>query len=57
MNDTLGLIALAILAQTAGLFFWGGKVQQILKDHERRLRDQEKATRTIERRIPQSGTT
>lgn len=32
---------LAILAQTAGLFYWGGKVYEMLRDHDRRITDLE----------------
>ena len=35
-KDVLGL-ALAVLMQTAALFYWGGAVRQMLRDHERRL--------------------
>lgn len=28
---------LLLLIQTGGLFYWGGGIRQILKDHERRI--------------------
>jgi hypothetical protein len=30
-------VGFAVLAQTAALFYWGGGVRQMLRDHERRL--------------------
>jgi len=27
----------ALLAQTGALFYWGGQVRQMLRDHERRI--------------------
>jgi hypothetical protein len=34
---TVGAVALALIVQTGGLFYWAGAVQQMLRDHERRL--------------------
>ena len=36
MPDNIGVI-LALVAQTGALFFWGGRVHQMLKDHSRRI--------------------
>jgi hypothetical protein len=30
-------LLLALLAHTGALFYWGGGVRQMLRDHERRL--------------------
>jgi hypothetical protein len=38
------LALIAILVQTGALFYWGGGVRQILKDHERRIGGLEKST-------------
>lgn len=37
----------ALLAQTGALFFWGGRITQMLKEHERRITTLEL---TVERR-------
>jgi hypothetical protein len=42
--DGLGIV-LAILAQTAGLFYWAGQVRQMLKDHSRRIGELEELHR------------
>ena len=34
--DTWGVVIL-LGAQTAGLFYWGGKLSQTVRDHERRI--------------------
>lgn len=33
----LGALIVTLLAHTAALFYWGGGVRQILRDHERRI--------------------
>jgi len=38
----LGVFIAGIVAQTGMLFYWGGSITQICKDHERRLNKIEK---------------
>jgi hypothetical protein len=39
MNPDIAVVGvlLGLLAQTGALFYWGGGVRQLLRDHERRL--------------------
>lgn len=37
-----GALELFVLAQTGALFYWGGSVRQMLKDHDRRIEVLEK---------------
>lgn len=48
----IGLAALIVtlLAHTAALFYWGGGVRQILRDHERRIVVVEKVVFPADRR-------
>lgn len=34
---TVGAVIVALLVHTGALFYWGGAVRQMLRDHERRL--------------------
>jgi hypothetical protein len=33
----LASVVVGLVAQTGALFYWGGSVRQMLRDHERRL--------------------
>jgi hypothetical protein len=37
MTNQEAMWLLAIIVQTGALFYWGGSVRQMLKDHERRI--------------------
>lgn len=37
MNDAMIGLLLAVLAQTGALFYWGGKIQRMVTEHERRI--------------------
>ena len=52
----LAIVALIItlLSHTAALFYWGGKIAQMLRDHERRLEDQDRRISVLEK-IPFIG--
>lgn len=51
--EALGLMA--IVVQTGALFFWGGRVHQLLKEHQDRLNNQRERIERLERHIPRSG--
>ena len=47
--DWIGLVAL--VCQTGALFYWGGEVRQMLRDHDRRLTSLEEARDAHARRL------
>lgn len=40
----LGALALTLFIHTSALFYWGGSIRQMLRDHERRLSNLEEGS-------------
>lgn len=62
MNPEAVGVILAVVVQTLMLGVWGGRVHQMLKDHERRLNEghetfatHDKRLLNLEQRVPRSG--
>jgi hypothetical protein len=37
LTGNTDVVSVALLVQAGAVIFWGGKIQQMLKDHERRI--------------------